>query len=125
MNLTKIVRRLFGPKEPKYSRGKTLEPKDILESNLSPKKIKGLKVTWDLTIQTMQNEEVIQDTILVLTSFARSPVSIWIMVNTVQYPEIYTCMSGSKITVEGEVYRVERNEIYLQNCQLVFLKNAD
>ncbi len=92
-------------------------PTEILQSVLPVEKFLGLKICWDVIISDTLFE-LNRDEIVVLTTYTKKPVKVWLTVNVSEQPEVLRFASGQVVTVRGEIQKVQEDSIHLEHCAL-------
>ncbi len=92
-------------------------PPEILQSVLPAEKFLGLKISWDV-IMSDTLFELNRDEIVVLTTYEKKPVKVWLTVNVIEHPEVLRFSSGRVVTVKGEIQKVQGDSIHLEHCLL-------
>ncbi len=92
-------------------------PTEILQSVLPREKFQGLKICWDVIISDTLFE-LNRNEIVVLTTYTKKPVKVWLTIDVSEQPEVLRFASGKVVTVKGEIQQVQEDSIHLERCTL-------
>ena len=122
MDLPGIGRRILGLLAPKANEGEpeSGNPDEISQWFAERHKHAVKRVNWILTVHAMYSD-INSREILVRTTYGDFPQAIWAPLDLSVYPEILHKSEGTRLRVQGLVYQVKGEDIYLKDCMVEFL----